>query len=209
MSLFLFMSFTNIKKDFDPKQNFWDINPQLTMYKPFSKLYKRDKSKNKEQSSKEMWTIMFLSDPDDMVNKFARMPYNERLEMLKEEYYPEFDEEDEDIAECLEKYPMECLTAVERAFKEEVDSLVKRVKFIKNSEYTFDDVERDHNGNVIFISGKPMVRKGTATDLDRMRANTKKIYDQYEEVENAFIKERNEARVVGGRKESLSERGEI
>ena len=112
MSLFLFMSFTNIRKDFDPKQNFWDINPQLTMYKPFSKLYKRDKSKNKEQSSKEMWTIMFLSDPDDMVNKFARIPYNERLEMLKEEYYPEFDEEDEDIAECLEKYPMECLTAV-------------------------------------------------------------------------------------------------
>lgn len=203
------MSFTNIKKDFDPNQNFWEINPQLTMYKPFSRLYKRDKSKNREISSKEMWMIMFLCDPDDSVNKFARIPYSERLAMLKEEYYEDFNEEDEDIAECLDKYPAECLSAVERAFKEEVDSLVKRARFIKNSEYTFDDVERDHNGNVIFISGKPMVRKGTATDLDRMRANTKKIYEQYEEVENSFIKERNEARVVGGRKESLSERGEI
>ena len=204
------MSFTNIRKDFDPNQNFWDINPQLTMYSPFSKLYKRDKSKDKFKSSKEMWMIMFLCDPDDMVNKFARIPYLERMEMLKEEYYADFDETDEIVAECLDKYPFECLSAVERAFKEEIESLVDRARFIKTAKYTFDEVEKDMNGNPMYTKlGNPIIKKGTATDLDRMRANTKKIYDQYEEVENAFIKERNEARVVGGRKESLSERGEI
>lgn len=204
------MGLTNIKKDFHWDQNFWETNPTLRYYKPFSELYKRDKTKDKSTSSKEMWMIFFLCDPDDEANKFSRIPYDERLEMLKQEFYTDFDEEDDVLQDCLERYPFECLTAVERAFKEEKDSLVERAKFIKNAVYSFDEVQKDISGNPMYTKlGSPVIIKGTAKDLDAMRGNTGKIYKMYEDVENTFIKAKNEARVIGGRKESLSEQNVI
>lgn len=52
-----------------------------------------------------------------------------------------------------------------------------------------------------------MARKGTAKDLDSMRANTLKIYEQYAKVRKLFEEEQGEVRIKGGRKESLRERG--
>jgi len=143
--------------------------------KPYSELYKADKSKNKEQSSKDIWVIVLLTDPSPE-NIFYRMKVEERVEMLKETYNKKFNLDDKLTKLCYDSFPNDNLDSVEKAFKDEIDSLVKRSIFLSAAEYTFDDVERDAKGAPIFIAGKPMVKKGTANDIDKMRANTQKIF---------------------------------
>ena len=102
------MSLINESIQYENK-NFWEVNPQLVYIPPFSELYNKDKSKNKEKSSKNMWRIFFMSDPDEDKNKFYRIPEKERLEMLKEVFHPDFDTEKEMVQLCINKYSYICL----------------------------------------------------------------------------------------------------
>ena len=175
----------------------------MSLMKPFSKLYQKDTSKGKTESSKQISFIFFLCEVDDEVNKFARIPYEERIEMLKETFYADFDQEDETIKECLEQYPVLAMSAIERALKEEIDSMVQRAKFIDKTQrenYTLDELIPI--GNNRWIN-----KKGTATQLDAMRKNTPAIYKNYEKLEDQFLEFKKSSRVKGGRKESLAERG--
>lgn len=198
------MALVNIER-FSETSNFWESNEQMKFMKPYNELYKADKSKDKGQSSKDMWTIAIMEDPDPS-NIFYRIPKEDRLKMLIETYNPKFDQNNKLIKQCWESFPEDNFDTIEKAFKQEIDSLVKRAKFLSGAEYTFDDVEKDEKGKTIFVAGKPMVKKGTATELDKMRANTLKIYEQYDQVKTMFEKNKSSARVHGGRKESLSER---
>jgi hypothetical protein len=107
--------------------------------------------------------------------------------MLKEVFNSEFDEENELVAECIDKYPSLCLTAVERALKDEKDALAKRAKFLAVADYNFD----------------------TMKDLDNAYSKTSKIYENFEAIEERFLKQKNQSRVKGGRRESASEKGLI
>jgi hypothetical protein len=180
------MSLVNESIQYDIK-NFWEVNPQLVYIPPFSSLYATDKSKEKTKSSKDMWCIFFMSDPDEEKNKFYRIPEKERLEMLKEVYNPEFDVENELVSECIIKYPSICLTAVERALKDEKDALAKRAVFLAKADYNYD----------------------TMKDLDNAFSKTSKIYENFEAIEERFLKQKNQSRVKGGRRESASEKGLI
>ena len=151
-------------------KNFWEANPQLVYMPPFSYLYSSDKSKDKAKSSKDMWCIFFMSDPDEDKNKFYRIPEKERLDMLQEVYNPEFDVENELVQECILKYPSLCLTAVERALKDEKDALSKRAKFLASATYDFD----------------------TMKDLDNAYSKTSKIYENFEAIEERFLKQKNQ-----------------
>jgi len=188
-------------------ENVWEINTQLKFFPGYSELYKRDKSKDKSKSSKEMWSILFLEDPDPE-NLYYRLSPEERIEAVKG-FYEDFDEEDELIISLRDKYSFDILDSVERSFKSEVDSLVERSKLIRETKYTLEDYERDVKGNIIYISGKPMKKPGTASELDKMRASSLKIYEQYEQIKQMFDKNKGEVRIYGGRKESLSEKGLI
>lgn len=180
----------NIAPDFNrPDYNFWEDNMQLSIMKPFSILYNRDSSPHKAFSSKEMTCIFFISEPDPQLNKFYRMTYEERLSMLKETYFEEFDEKDPAIVECIEAWP-ELLSAIKRALKEEIDSMRERGKFIRTFDYKtapLSDIEK----------------------LDRIRAKTPALLENYEKIQNKFLKEKDEARIVGGRKKSKSEKGQV
>jgi hypothetical protein len=180
------MSLVNESIQYENK-NFWEVNPQLVYMPPFSSLYSNDKSKNKEKSSKDMWCIFFMSDPDEEKNKFFRITEDKRLDMLKEVFHPEFDENDELILTCLNTYPHICLSSVERALKAEKEALAKRAKFLQEADYNYD----------------------TMKDLDNAYSKTSKIYENFEVIEERFMKQKNQARVRGGRRETASERGEI
>ena len=186
---------TNFKED-----NFWDINTQLTVMLPFSKLYNRDKTKDKRTSSLEMFCIFIVSDPDPEKNVFFRMPLNQRLSMIKETIYKGFNESDKLISLCIESYPTLCLSPVERALKEEIESMQDRAKLFKNNEYTLDETVLDPT------TKKYYVKKGTAAQLDSMRAKTPKIYENYEKLEQKFLKQKQEGRIRGGRRRSKSEK---
>jgi len=46
-------------------------------------------------------------------------------------------------------------------------------------------------------------------DLDNAYSKTSKIYENFEAVEERFVKQKSQSRLKGGRKESASERGLI
>jgi hypothetical protein len=180
-------SFINIQKEFKPTENFWDLNPHLIYIKPFSLLYNRDKSKNKTDSSKDMWCILWLSDPDEDVNKYYRLPMEDRLDVCKE-FNPTFSEEEDVVATCIQEYEEKCLTTIERAYKQEKEKLVKRAEFLRKAEYNFD----------------------TMKGLDDAYSKSKKIWDDYARIEKDFFENKNKTtRIFGGRKQTLRERGQI
>jgi hypothetical protein len=195
------MRFVTVVPPFDIRMNFWANNYQIAMINPFKKLYNRDKSKDKEISSKEMWCLWLWSDTSSE-NKMRRLDEATKKDAILT-YYPEFDFSDEVIIECMELYDGFLLTPAGRAFKEEEESLLKRAKFIKETEYTFDSIAKDNKGAVVYVAGKPLTIKGTAKDLDSMRANTLKLYQQYDEVRKMFIEEESNLRIWGGGTESL------
>jgi len=170
----------------DSDYNFWDDNMQLSIMKPFSELYNRDKSDNKNVSSKEMVCIFYMCDPDPDKNKFYRIPENERLQMLKETYYNDFDEAEKVVSKCIEEYAFLNLSAVKRALKEEIDSMRKRASFIANFEY--------EDKSISDIKNFDMVRKATP-----------QILEAYEKIEEKFLKEKTSSRVRGGRRKSKAE----
>lgn len=185
--------------------NFWKLNPQLQFIKPFDKLYNIDDSLNKGESSKTMWCIVFMSDPDEETNKFFRIPITERYEMLKETFHSLFDLEEEYTKACYEAYPEMCLTSAQRALKDEKEMLMKRATFIKEQEYTLDKYE-------LVPMGQRMVRvtlPGTAKQLDTMHKATKSIMDNFKIIESEFFAEKSKAQLKGNRQESKSEKGEI
>jgi hypothetical protein len=176
-----------IDKNFSKDSNFWDINPQLIFMKPFSELYNRDKDKNKKTSSNEMWYIFFMEDSDEDLNKFYRIPQEERSNMLFETFDIKVDISDKNIIKCREAYNNLCLNAIEKTFKEQKDYLVKRSKALVSMDYNLDTMK-----NIDFALGQSL-----------------KIYKDYEKIEEIFNKEKKSVHIKGGRKLTLSEKGFI
>lgn len=177
----------NVTNDFTEEDyNFWEDNMQLSIMKPFSDIYNRDTSENKKVSSKEMACIFFMCEPDPDKNKFYRIQEQERLEMLKETFYSDFNEEDELIKQCIEEYPFLNLSAVKRALKEEIDSMRKRASFIANFDY--------EDKSISDIKNFDMIRKATP-----------QILEAYEKIEEKFLKEKTSSRIRGGRRKSKAE----
>jgi hypothetical protein len=171
-------------KEYVDGANFWELNPQLLLIPPFSRLYDKDTTKDKSISSKQMWCVFFLREPDEQLNKFFRFEEREAIEMLEETYFPDADWWDSELfRECLLAYENYCLDAVARAFLIEKDSLKKRAILFRDTEYTLD----------------------TMASLDTARSKTLKIYEAYENLEKKFLQKKQGQRVKGGRKLSKSE----
>lgn len=179
-------SFVNINKSLSGRENFWELNPHMIYVNPFSELYDSDKTKNKEVSSKSMWGILWMVDPDEETNKFYRISLTERLEIIKK-YDPNFDPDHPLIKQCIEQYPYTCLTADELSYKLQKDQLIEITKFLSSQEISLDNVK----------------------DIIDLKAKLPKIYQDFEKVSKMFEKSRSEKRIFGGRKQTARERGQI
>jgi len=191
---------TNIKKDFSPDKNWWELNPQMIIMSPFSKLYDRDKSKGKIKSSKTMWCVFFMSEPDEDINKFYRMPHEQRQQMLKDTYNEHFDWKERLTEECLDIYPHICLSAVEMSLKEEIDSMVIRAKFItrESQDLTLDKTE--------IVNGKAFTVRGNALQIENIRSKTPKLLENYEKIKEKFLTQKAAAKVKGQRRQTKAEK---
>lgn len=192
----------------NPKVNFWIANPQVEYIEPFNEVHAMDNGG--EQSSKYMYCVVFFCDPDEEENKYFRMSEAVRKKNLKN-YFPEVDWDNELFKKAVKAYPFECMDSIKRALKEELESAIERAKVISETPYTLDDYMRDNLGNYIYDKGgKPIPIKGTAKQLDDLRKNTAKIYDDIDRtIEKYMSKKADEVRVRGGRKQTLSERNMI
>jgi len=169
-------NFVNIGNG-DPDQDWWELNPWMKYYKPYSEVYEKAK-----ESSKWMWVIFFLCDPDEEQNKYYRMTEKERIEMLSETYLKKHNWNDPLFVKCKLSYPFDCMSAVKRAYKQEKDQLVKRAQLIADTELTLDHTD--------VVEGKTVTIKGTATQINTLQKDALKVYENYEKIEAKFIAEK-------------------
>lgn len=177
-------SFSIVTKD--QNGNFWQLNPHIRYVEPFASIYASDKSKNKEQSSNDMWCVFWMTDPDEEANRYYRIDKVERLGICKE-FNKLFDPEHPLIKEALEKYPYLCLTADELAYKMQKDQLIEISKFLSEQPITLE----------------------TAKDIIDLKAKMPKIYQDFEKIDKMFKTNKSEQRIFGGRKQTAREKGHI
>lgn len=200
------MHYIKINPDFRPELNFWELNPQVAYISPFNKLYETDNGG--DDSSAHMWACFFISYPDEDKNFLFKLPPHEQKEAINR-FYSDIRWDDPLFQDCVEEFPFACLNSIQRSLKEELESLKERSKTLRETPYTFDHYMTNDMGDMILDkSGKPIHIKGTAKDIDAARAKTSKIYEGVEKALEKFVQSKEEeARVYGGRQQTIHEKG--
>lgn len=171
--------------NWSPEINFWDTNGQLAIMPPFNKIY--DIDKGGMESSKLMTVVFFMADADEDKNRFARIPFEERKEMIQETYYPDIDWKNKLLQKAIDAYPELCLSAVARTLKDTKEFLQRRAAYLRTVEYNIN----------------------TMKDIDTAISKNLKIYEDFEKIEQKYIQQEKISRVRGGRKETAVEKGEL
>ena len=170
--------------------SFWDHNPQYKYI--LSDFYNKDKSKNKNKSSKIVWAIYFRTHPK---SDFYRLPDKDDVIKTKWLRQPNFDWES--IEDVQTKFVLSTLTQAEKSLIAWDDTMRKRDHFIHSQAFTLDT-----------YGDKGKIVKGTADQLDRMLSNTSKLYGEYfkisKELSNDEIK-----RGKGNKPKSMSDADDI
>jgi len=174
-----------VNTDFSPDQNFWELNPQLIYMPPFHRVYQLDDGGT--YSSKMMYCVVFVCEPDESVNKFFRHGRSKIESMLKETYFPEFDFKDKLYLEVLESYSEICFDSVKKSFLDKKKSLKKLATFLNGLEYSLDNI----------------------TKVTAAQSKIPKLYEEYERIEALFFATKGDHRIKGGRKQSKAERKEV
>lgn len=164
---------------------FWDVFQYMKDIPIFKKIYKEDRSKDKNKSSKVMWYLALTKDID---SEFYSMDDNERHEQL-------VDILELDVVQFLGS--QQELDILLNAFEDLIDTvitadirslerkLIERKKFIQSTKYTLDEM-------IYPDEGKPYLKKGTASQLDKMMVDTKKIHDEIRSLRAAARSEQTE-----------------
>lgn len=187
-----------ILENYDSKANFWKVNPQLTAAGPFKPLYENDCSAGKVVSSKKMWCVSLAYDPG---SKYFNMPEEDKLDLLFTDIMGDtkFLKANRDIINELRDFYRKLLeTPARRSLRGVEDKLNERDLFLKNTEYTLGEL--GNNGQWV---------GGTADLLDKMMANTVKMWDLYDKALKVVSDEAQVGVAFGGGSISLTDSGDI
>jgi len=166
--------------NFDIKSSYWKIDPQLKAIEPFATLYKNDKSKGKSNSSLLMWAIALFTDPESRLSKLSKA---RKQEIIQKDYYKGLLNWDK-YKEHIDIYKSLYTSQAVRSLVNWEEKLQERDAFLKEVPYSLD----------------------TGETLDKMLANTSKLYDLYEKILEKLKEEESEGVTKGGRTESLGEK---
>lgn len=177
--------------------SFWECFPYMKDVPFFKKLYKEDRSKDKNKSSKVMWYLTLYLDLD---SDFYSLD-------VKEKYPVICDTLGLDVKEYLGS--QEELSLLEHRFEDFIDTVItadirslenklrERKDFIQKTPYSLDEM-------VYPDEGKPYLKKGTAAQLDKMMVETKNIHEEIRKLREAARNEQSE-QGKGGRESSFLE----
>jgi hypothetical protein len=182
--------------NFDINNNFWKINPQLTLLGAFKKLYDSDKSKDKINSSHIMWGIGLVYDPE---SKYYNIPLDYRRKLVVVDYFKQEKFGWAIYNDVIDFYIECCLTTAERSLAEWNNKMTERSEFINSTKYSIGTVNAKTGS---FVGS-------TIQIIDNMLANTKKLYDDYKRIMEDLGKEQMKTNVKGGTQKSASESGMI
>lgn len=191
-----------IPKPFTGNESFWEINAQYAFI--FDEFYKKDRTKNKHKSSKVMWAITLRCHPgSDFYNLSGKD------ELIVDKFVKDKDFKFEDYDDIQELFMDSVLTPAEKSLYNFYNTLKKRDIFIHAQEYSLDYYKKDSEGNNIQTRGGGFItEKGTADQLDKMLANTSKLYDEYFKIKKQLLDEEVK-RGKGDKPMSLSDSSQI
>lgn len=179
----------NIVENYSPKNNFWEHNPQFTLVQPFRKLWKSDRTKDKNGSSNLMWAVALIYHPkSDLYNVTGKEDkISDTILGIKgadvEKYW-------EDNKEIVDAFIDTALTQAEKSLVSWYEYMKKRDIYLKNTEYYFDQYKTDKMGNnVLSKTGQYIVEKGTAEQLDKAWGASKSMWADYEKIMKAIGEE--------------------
>lgn len=173
---------------FDTESNFWELNPQFKAALSFKDLYKKDKSRNRKDSSKMMW---FIALTNDIASTFYNLPIQERYEVIGEDYMDNiqyYKDHLKTLDPLIHDYIKLTTTAIDRHLLEWDARLEDRTKFLATTSYDLDNFDK----------------------LDKMNANTIAVFKNLDKIKEDLAKdESGSGDTKGGYKESLNDTGEI
>ena len=177
--------------------SFWECFSYMKDVPFFKKLYKEDRSKDKNKSSKVMWYLTLYLDLD---SDFYSLDVREKYPVI-------CDTLDLDVKEYLGS--QEELSLLEHRFEDFIDTVItadirsledklrERKEFIQKTPYSLDEM-------IYPEEGKPYLKKGTAAQLDKMMVETKNIHEEIRKLREAARNEQSE-QGKGGRESSFLE----
>ena len=187
-------------KNWNTDENYLQLNPIMKTIPKFKVLFDKDKSKNKQKSSKIMWAIALFLDPNEH-NVWRNTRKEDKIKLIEEDFMKgeDFKFSYPPVIELLEEYLDKCITVAQKELINIENKLQERGKFIKETPYKLDSYEETENGY------KKV--KGTAEQLDKMLVGTYQIYKQFAQIKKDITEESNKGSVKGGQTESASEKG--
>jgi hypothetical protein len=188
--------------NFDVDTNFFEQFPEFKVAGPFKEVYASDKTRGKNRSSKIAWCIVLIW---DSASKFYNLPeFGEdgKVQMVFEDYLGDkkyYEENKSTVLEMKELYLKMQETPAMRYLRTLEEKMLERDNFLKNTEYTMG------------VIGERGTWVGNTVDtVDKMLANTSKIYELLGKAKEAVDKESQlDAVARGGAEESLSDKGNI
>ena len=168
------------------ENSFWDEYPELKIPNAFNELYTKDKSKDKNKSSRIMWAIHLHSHPE---SKLYNLPDKE--EVIARDFIKEKDFKWETYSELLELYRNVVLTPAERALQNWDEIMSLRDKGVK--EFYKEAIDAK-DADIIL-------------KLDKALAATPKMFDDYKRIKESYEEEKTKKK--GTKISSLSDSDEI
>lgn len=156
----------------DPQKNPWELNPWLRSMSPFDELYEIDKK------GKKLLALITVYHPDNPFSSYSTKEKIEKVTWMKDFTYKDgrIIWNDPIVSKCAYEFPNCCLTPVQRAFRDEQETLKKRVQFLSDTEW---DLE-------------------SARVLNSIQKDSLKVYESYENIQNKFLSEKAKGKGVGG-----------
>ena len=186
-------------ENFDTKENFWEVHPALSAAGPFKELHRKDKSRGKGSSSKLAWCIKLIWNRKSEFYNLPEAGENNKIDLVFEDVYGDksyYKTHKKSVEDLREFYISSTTTAAARTLVGIEDKLKERDAFLRATEYYMGDLtERGWNG-------------GTVDTLDKMMANTEKLYNLYNKARQ-IVEQEEQTIAMGGATESLSDTGEI
>lgn len=168
---------------FDIEQNFWDLYPDFKIALSFKDLYKQDKSRGREKSSKLMWFVAYTT---DLNSKFYNLDQESRFETIGEDYMKDIDfyqNNKKELDVLIEDYVKLNFSSAQKQLRAWEIKSDERAKFISTIPYNLENYE----------------------DLDKMAINTSKIYNELKNIKELLSKEDGEGSMKGGGVASLND----
>lgn len=172
-----------VLNSFDTTKNFWILNPNFLIRDVYSNLHKKDKSKNKEESSKIMWAIALLVHQDPS-NTFKNLSPKKKEELIIKEYLKDPKFKFSLYKEEIKTFEEACSTPMRRQLTECHRFLDEKTELMKTMTLDLSNWEM----------------------LQEMIISNKDLHTAIKKIEEDLEKEGSDGTVKGNSLESASER---